>query len=292
MKVAITGARGLIGSPLVAALRARGDEVVVLSRGGGDSAVKWDPEAEPAPGLSGCDAVVHLAGEPIAQRWTDDAKRRIRESRELGTANLVAGIRQADPRPRVLVSASATGYYGARGPERLDEHAQPGDDFLSAVCVAWEEAAQRAEALGVRVVRMRTGVVLDRSGGALAKMLPPFRLGVGGPVAGGKQYLPWIALDDLLGLYLAALDGDEWAGPVNATAPEPVTNGDFSRALGHVLHRPAVLPVPGVALRALYGEMAAVVTTGQRAVPARALELGFQYRHADLDGALRAALGR
>lgn len=292
-RVAVTGAGGLIGARLVAALRDRGDDVLVLSRSPqrvAGEAAGWDPEREPAPALSGCDAVVHLAGEPIDQRWTDRAKRRIRASRERGTANLVAGLRAADPRPAVLVSASATGFYGPRRDERLDERAPAGHDFLAGVCVAWEQAARGAEALGVRVVNVRTGVVLDRAGGALARMLPPFRLGVGGPVAGGRQYLSWIALDDLVSLYLAAIDGEDWSGPVNATAPEPVTNREFSRALGRALHRPAVLPVPGAALRALYGEMASIVTTGQRAIPARALELGFGFRHAELDAALRAAL--
>jgi uncharacterized protein len=292
-RIAVTGAGGLIGARLVAALRERGDDVLVLSRSpervDGEAAA-WDPERQPAPALSGCDAVVHLAGEPIDQRWTDAARRRIRSSRERGTANLVEGLRAAEPRPSVLVSASATGYYGARGDERLDEQAPAGGDFLAEVCVAWERAARAAEDFGVRVVNVRTGVVLDRGGGALARMLLPFRLGVGGPVAGGRQYLPWIALDDLVALYLAAVDDDGWEGAVNATAPEPVTNREFSRALGRALHRPAVVPVPGLALRALYGEMASIVTTGQRAIPARALERGFSFRHAELDGALRAAL--
>jgi uncharacterized protein len=292
-RIAVTGAGGLIGARLVAALRERGDDVLVLSRSpervDGEAAA-WDPERQPAPALSGCDVVVHLAGEPIDQRWTDAARRRIRSSRERGTANLVEGLRAAEPRPSVLVSASATGYYGARGDERLDEQAPAGGDFLAEVCVAWERAARAAEDFGVRVVNVRTGVVLDRGGGALARMLLPFRLGVGGPVAGGRQYLPWIALDDLVALYLAAVDDDGWESAVNATAPEPVTNREFSRALGRALHRPAVVPVPGLALRALYGEMASIVTTGQRAIPARALERGFSFRHAELDGALRAAL--
>ncbi|HEY7074741.1 MAG TPA: TIGR01777 family oxidoreductase [Solirubrobacteraceae bacterium] len=275
MRVAVTGASGLIGSRLTAALRARGDEAVAVPRGA----------AAPA-----CDAVVHLAGAPIAQRWTASAKREIRASRDEGTARLVDSLRAAPP--KVLVSASAVGYYGPRGDERLDEHAPAGDDFLAEVCRAWEAAARGAEALGVRVAIVRTGVVLDRAGGALAKMLPFFRLGIGGPVAGGRQYVSWIALDDLVSLYLAALDGEDWTGPFNASAPEPVTNKELSRALGRALRRPAMLPVPGLAVRALYGEMATVVTTGQRAIPARPLELGFQYRHADLDAALRAALER
>jgi uncharacterized protein (TIGR01777 family) len=271
MRVAVTGASGLVGSRLVAALRLRGDEAAAVPRGAAP------PE---------CDAVVHLAGEPIAQRWTASARREIWASREQGTTRLVDSLDAP-----VLVSASAVGYYGPRGDERLDEHASAGHDFLAEVCEAWETAALAAEARGVRVAVLRTGVVLDRAGGALARMLPPFRLGVGGPVAGGRQYVSWIALEDLVRLYLAALDGEDWSGPINATAPEPATNRELSKALGRALRRPALLPVPGVALRALYGDMAMVVTTGQRAVPARALKLGFEFIRPNLDEALRAALG-
>jgi uncharacterized protein (TIGR01777 family) len=302
MRVTLTGATGLIGRKLVAALRERGDDVTVLSRSPerartalGVHAVGWDPLAGPAPAaaLEGRDGVVHLAGEPVAQRWTDGAKRRIAASRETGTRNLVAGLRDAGPeRPAVLVSSSAVGYYGSRGDERVTEDAPPGDDFLAGVCIAWEREAGAATELGLRVVQVRTGVVLDSDGGALAKMLPFFRAGVGGPVAGGRQYLPWIGVEDLVALYLAALDDASWDGPVNGSAPEPVTNAEFSRHLGRALRRPAVAPVPGFAVRLLYGDMAEIVTEGQRAVPARALQLGFQFRHADLDEALRAALRR
>lgn len=301
MKVTVTGATGLIGPRLVRELTARGDEVTVLTRDparardrlGDVAAVAWDP-AEPAPAraLAGRDGVVHLAGEPIAQRWTAEAKRRMRESRTAGTANLVAGLRAADPRPGVLVSSSAVGYYGPRGGERVDEDAPPGEDFLARLCVAWEAAADEAATLGMRVVRLRTGVVLDRRGGALAKMLPPFRAGIGGPVAGGRQFMPWIHAGDVVGMIVAALGDPAWSGPVNAAAPEPVTNREFSKALGRVLRRPALAPVPALALRALYGEMGSIVTTGQRAVPARAVALGYEFRHPDLDGALRSALGR
>jgi uncharacterized protein (TIGR01777 family) len=299
MRVTLTGATGLIGARVAAALRERGDEVTVLSRGPeraaarlGVQAVRWDPLAEPAPAsaLAGRDGVVHLAGEPVAQRWSAAAKERIRASRVVGTANLIAGLRDAGPRPGVLVSASAVGYYGPRGEEEVDESSGPGEDFLARVCVAWEDAARAAEQLGMRVVCVRTGVVLDSGGGALAKMLPPFRAGVGGPVAGGRQYMPWIHVDDLVGLYLAALDGADWSGPVNATAPTPVTNRDFSQALGRALHRPAVAPVPRAALRLLYGEMEQIVTTGQRAVPRRARELGYAFAHPELGEALRSAL--
>ena len=301
MRLTLTGATGPIGRRLVAALTRRGDDVTVLSRDArrarealGVEAHDWDLMAGPAPvaALAGRDAVIHLAGETVAQRWTDEARRRIHDSRETGTRHLVTGLRalgEAD-RPRVLASASAVGYYGEHGDERLDESTPPGDDFLARVCVAWEREASAAEALGVRVARVRTGVMLDRSGGALAKMLPFFRLGIGGPVAGGRQYLPWVHVDDVVGLYVAAVSGDAWSGPVNGSAPEPVTNKAFSRALGRALHRPAVAPVPGAAVRLLYGQMAAIVVEGQRAVPARPLALGFAFRHPDLGEALIDAL--
>jgi len=294
VKVAVTGATGLIGRRLVAALGDRGDDVVALSRSPGLGAVVWDPLTGPAPAeaLAGSDAVVHLAGENIAQRWTAAAKERIRASRELGTRNLVAGLRAAEPRPAALVHASGGDYYAPRGDERVDESWPPGDGFLAQVCVAWEREASAAEPLGLRVTHVRTGPVLHPSGGALQRMLLPFRLGVGGPVAGGRQWFPWIALDDIAGIYLAALDGGEaWAGPVNACAPEPVRNADFAKALGRALHRPAVIPVPAFAIRALYGDMAQIVTAGVRMVPARAIELGYRFRSPELAEALRSALG-
>jgi uncharacterized protein (TIGR01777 family) len=299
MRVTLTGASGLIGTRLVRALSARGDDVTVLSRDPekasgalGVRTERWDPNAAPAPAaaLAGRDAVVHLAGERVDQRWSEGAKRAIAASRKTGTRNLVAGLRAAEPRPGALVCASAVGYYGPRGDEVLDESAAPGRDFLAGVCVAWEREAARAEELGMRVVRVRTGVVLDRGGGALARMLTPFKLGAGGPVAGGGQYMPWIHADDLVGIYLAAIDGADWSGPVNASAPEPVTNRTFSKALGRALHRPAVAPIPAFALRLLYGDMAVIVTEGQRAVPRRALDLGYAFAHPDLDEALRSAL--
>jgi uncharacterized protein (TIGR01777 family) len=302
LKAAVTGATGLIGSRLVARLLERGDEVTVLSRDperarsrlGPVSAFAWEPQAGPAPAeaLAGRDGVVHLAGENVAQRWSDSAKERISSSRMLGTRNLVEGLRAAGPRPAVLVSASGIDYYGAHGDERVDEDQPPGSGFLPEVVVAWEREAQAAKELGMRVVSVRTAVVLDRSGGALAKMLPPFRLGVGGPVAGGRQYMPWIHLDDLVGIYVTALERSDWSGAFNAAAPEPVTNAEFSRSLGRALHRPAFLPVPSLALRVLYGDMAEIVTTGRRAVPRRTLEHGYEFRHTDLDEALAAALTR
>jgi uncharacterized protein (TIGR01777 family) len=293
MRVTITGATGRIGQSLVDALRERGDDVTILSRSGRPGTVRWDPKSGPAPAeaLSGRDGVIHLAGEDVGQRWNAKVKEEIRASRELGTRNLVAGIAAADPRPRVLVSASASGYYGPRGPEPVDESEPPSDDFLGEVVQVWEREARAAEELGLRVALMRTGVVLDKDGGALSKMLPPFKMGVGGPVAGGEQYLPWIHRDDVVGLYLAALDGDDWSGPINASAPNPVTNAEFSKALGKALHRPAILPVPGFGLKVLYGEMSMIVTGGVNMVPRRATDLGYRFRHPEVGEALRSALG-
>jgi len=301
MKVTLTGATGRVGQSLVGALRARGDEVTVLSRDPdratqrlGVPAVGWEPKAGPAPAaaLTGRDAVVHLAGEDVGQRWTKAVRQEILDSRELGTRYLVAGIEAAADRPRVLVSASASGYYGPRGAEPVDESEPAGDDYLAHVCQVWEREADAAAAAGLRVVKLRTGVVLSPDAGALSKMLPPFKLGVGGPVAGGKQYLPWIHLDDVVGLYLMAIDRDDVSGPVNTSAPRPVTNGEFSKALGRALHRPAFSPVPGFALRALYGEMSTIVLNGVNMVPRRAEQLGYRFAHPEVDEALTATLSR
>jgi uncharacterized protein (TIGR01777 family) len=283
----------MIGRRVVDALRARGDEVTVLSRSA-PGTVHWaDPTSErpPPEALAGRDGVVHLLGENVAQRWTAKAKKRIRESRELGTRRLVEGLGRltSDERPAVLVSMSAIGYYGARGDKRIDESAPAGTDFLAEVVKVWEAEGRKAEALGIRVATPRTGVVLAEGGGALDKMLPPFKLGVGGPVAGGRQYVPWVHLDDVVGALLFLLD--QGSGTYNVTAPEPVTNKELSKALGRVLHRPAVAPVPALAVRALYGEMALVVTTGVRAVPKHLLEDGYSFRRPDLEDALRAAVG-
>jgi uncharacterized protein (TIGR01777 family) len=289
-RVTLTGATGRLGSLLVAELTKRGDEVTILSRDPAKG-VPYDPMNAPAPpeALAGRDVVVHLAGEDIAQRWNDETLKRIKDSRMVGTRNLVAGIAQADPRPKALVSASAVGYYGNR-PDPIDEDAPPGDDVLADVCVAWEREADKAQELGLRVVKVRTGVVLDRQGGALEKMLLPFRLGVGGPVAGGRQPMPWIHYEDVVGIYLRAIDDEAWSGPVNATAPEPVSNEVFSKVLGHVLHRPAVAPVPAFAIKLLYGGMAKLVIEGQYARPRRTLDLGYEFRHPDLEEALHSAL--
>jgi uncharacterized protein len=307
LAVTVTGATGLLGPSLVDALHERDAQVTVLTRDperararlGDVEAVSWDLLGEPAPveALRGRDAVLHLAGEPVAQRWSEKVKRAIRDSRAIGTANLVAGLAQAgesDPgeRPRTLISSSATGYYGPHGEEPLDEDTPAGSDFLAQVCVAWESAAAGAGELGMRVVHARTGVVLDQSGGALAKMLPPFRLGVGGPVAGGEQYMPWVHAQDVVGMMLAALEDERWSGPINATAPDPVPNRVFSKVLGKVLGRPSLLPVPGLALHVLYGEMAEIVTTGARVMPAKPLVLGYEFAYPQLEAALRDALTR
>lgn len=299
MKITVTGATGLIGRKLVAELVARGDEVTVLSRNPeaaakslGTKALAWNPTAEEAPieSVNGADAVIHLAGESVSQRWTANAKEAIRASRVDGTSNLVAAMRQAEQRPRVFVSGSAVGWYGPRGDEPVDETVPAGSDFLAEVCAAWEEAAEQATELGIRTAIVRTGVVVSAEGGALARMLPPFKAGVGGPVAGGAQMMPWIHIDDIVSLLIAAADGDDWAGPINGTAPAPVSNKTFSKALGKALKRPSFSPVPAFAIKALYGEMAQIVLTGQNAIPAKATSLGFQWAHGDLDEALASVL--
>jgi uncharacterized protein len=288
---------------VVRALKDRGDAVTVLSRDAGRAhaalgdvrALEWkDPKVEQPPleSLEGQEGVVHLLGEPVAQRWSEDAKREIRDSRVLSTRNLVSAMAGVERRPAVLVSQSATGWYGAQGDEPVDESAPAAGDYLAGVVAEWEAEAQKAEQLGVRVVMTRTGVVLSESGGALEKMLPPFKLGVGGPVAGGRQYVPWIHADDVVGGMLFCLDTPGAAGPVNLTAPEPVTNAELSKTLGRVLRRPAVAPVPALAVKALYGEMASIVTTGARVVPQRLTALGYGYRWPELEPALRAATGR
>jgi uncharacterized protein (TIGR01777 family) len=303
-KLVVSGATGTIGSAFVRAAREQGHLVIALARDpdaaqaklGRDVAVhEWrSPEAQapPAAALRGADAVVHLLGEPIDQRWTAAAKQRIRDSRVRSTEHLVAALAALPDveRPRALVSQSATGYYGAYGDGPATEDTPRGHDFLAGVVAEWEQAASSAEPL-LRVVRTRTGVVLSPQGGALSKMLPFFRLGVGGPVAGGRQYVPWVHLDDVVAVMLRCVEDDTVHGPVNVTAPNAATNAELSKALGAVLRRPAVLPVPALALKALYGEMGQVVTTGRLVVPQRLQELGYPFRHPELEPALRAALG-
>ncbi|MFN8151246.1 MAG: TIGR01777 family oxidoreductase [Solirubrobacterales bacterium] len=303
MKVLITGATGTIGGAVADALLARGDEVVGLSRDperatAAEPRIDWHAwnateERPAAEAFDGVDGVVNLVGEPINQRWTDDAKRAIRESRITATKNLVAGMLAAEPSPGVLVSGSAVGYYGDRGTEFVDESTAAGSTFDAQVCVDWEAAAQEAEAGGVRVALIRTGLLLTKDAGLLAELLLPFKLGVGGPVAGGRNYMPWISLEDEVGIILWALDTDTATGPFNATAPNPVTNREFSKALGRALHRPAVLPVPKLAVKARFGsefgEIAA--TAGQRALPKRATEGGYEFRFTDIDAAMGNAVG-
>ncbi|MGI9082288.1 MAG: TIGR01777 family oxidoreductase [Thermoleophilaceae bacterium] len=303
MKVTVTGTTGMLGKDLVRALLARGDSVTVLSRDAGRArsalgdvrALEWrDPKGEQPPleALERQDGVIHLLGEPVAQRWSAGAKREIRDSRVLSTQHLVSALARAEPRPRVLVSQSATGWYGARDEEPVDESAPAAGDFLAQVVVEWETEARRAQELGMRVALTRTGVVLSESGGALEKMLPPFKLGVGGPVAGGRQYVPWIHSEDVVGALLFCLDTEQAVGPLNLTAPDPVTNRELSKALGRVLGRPALAPVPALAVKALYGEMSSIVTTGARAIPRRLTDLGYAFRWPELEPALRAVTGR
>jgi uncharacterized protein len=302
-RIAITGATGTIGHAVCEALIARGDVPVALARDtgraapalpGGTELHAWpSPMATEPPSiaLTGTVGVIHLLGEPIAQRWTESSREAIRDSRIRSTLMLVAAMRSLDDaeRPPVLVSQSATGYYGPCDARELDEQSPAGNDFLAEVVSEWEAEAHAAISIA-RVVTTRTGVVLSPSGGALAKMLPFFRAGVGGPIAGGHQYVPWIHIDDVVDGLLFCLDNGAASGPVNLTAPTPATNAELSRALGHILHRPAVLPVPAAALRLLYGEMSTVVTSGQRAVPRRLEDLGFAFRHSDLEPALRDVL--
>jgi len=290
MKIVLTGASGFIGARLRAHLIERGHELVCLSRRAAARPgwYAWDPASGPPPqaALLGAGAVIHLAGEPVAQRWNAEVKRRILSSRVQGTHSLVHALGAMPVRPGVLVCASAIGYYGSRGDEILPESAAPGGDFLSEVCSAWERAAQAAAELGLRVVSPRIGVVLDPAGGALAQMLPLFRVGLGGPIAGGQAWTSWIHLNDLVRLIAWAVEHPAVCGPVNAVTPNPVRNEAFTRALGAALHRPAFFPVPALALKLLYGEMAGVVLASQRVAPQRAVQSGFQFNWPELDAAL------
>jgi uncharacterized protein (TIGR01777 family) len=301
MRVIVTGSTGLIGRALVRSLLAEGHEVTRLVRGGaqefrapGTSAVRWDVEREEidAGALEGHDAAVHLAGEPVAEgRWTEEKKRRIRDSRVKGTRLIAGTLASLERKPRALVSASAVGFYGDRGDEVLTEESAPGDDFLSEVCREWEAAARPAAEAGVRVVHPRLGVVLAGEGGALQKMLTPFKLGVGGRIGSGRQYMSWVALDDVLGVIRHALDAEQLSGPVNTVAPNPVTNAEFTETLGRVLKRPTIFPVPAFAVRLVFGEVAdAALLASQRALPARLKEIGYQFAYPELEGALRRAL--
>jgi uncharacterized protein len=297
VKILVTGASGFIGEALCDALLVRGDTVVGLTRDpqrarGTNPSVNWhawEPTLErpPAAAFEGVDGVIHLLGEKINQRWTDEAKQRIMESRRTGTHNLVGTIAGLDRKPRVLVSQSAIGYYGDRGEAIVDESTDPGDGFDAEVVREWEKAAREVEGTGVRLVVVRTGHVLDPRGGFLGPQLTPFKLGVGGPLAGGDQYVSWIHVQDEVGILLWALESDKVSGVVNATAPNPVTNRVFSKALGRALGRPAVIPVPGLTVDLMFGkEFGKVLRGGQRVMPRRALDLGYEFRHPDLGEAL------
>jgi uncharacterized protein (TIGR01777 family) len=294
MNITVTGASGFIGVRLVQNLLQSGHSVHALGRKRSRTlpeAVRfseWNSaETEPVgERLATADAIIHLAGEPVAQRWTPEAKQRIRSSRVDGTRNLVNALAKQSRRPQVLICASAIGYYGSRGDEILTETSSPGRDFLAGVVADWQEAAEKAEALGIRVVPLRFGVVLGKDGGALAKMLPPFRLGLGGRLASGQQWISWIHVDDVIGLVRFALENSTIRGPVNATAPQPVTNVEFTKELAAALHRPAILPVPSFALKLLFGEMAGVILGSQRVIPQAARSAGFQFEYPELRPAL------
>ncbi len=298
MRVAITGASGLVGSALSRALLDRGDEVTALTRDPSMTRSRL-PEGARAERIAVgetdalaaviCehDAVVNLAGEPvIGRRWSGKVRKELRDSRVEGTRTVVSAIAAAKRPPHILVNASAVGYYGHREEAEITEETGPGSDFLAELCVEWEQAANRAGDGGTRVVLLRIGIVLSRDGGALSRMLPPFRFFLGGPIGNGRQGFPWIHIDDLTGLILHALDEEKVGGPMNATAPHPVTNASFSKALGRVLRRPSWLPAPRPALRLLIGPAAAVLTRGQMAVPRRALDTGYGFRFPEVDLAL------
>jgi uncharacterized protein (TIGR01777 family) len=302
MRVFITGGTGLVGSRLVGRLREREDEAIVLTRrpaearlmfGASCQIVEGDPTERGAwvDTAATCDTVVNLAGENLfARRWNSEFKERLRDSRLRATENVVHALGLKPGQAKILVNASAIGYYGPRGDEELDEQSPAGDDFLAQLCADWEAAARRAEAHGARVALVRIGIVLDKDGGALPKMLTPFRFGVGGPVGwfpwSGKQVMSWIHVDDLVGVICLALSHPGASGPLNGTAPHPVTNKQFGNALGRALHRPALLPTPPLALRVILGEVATLVTTGQRVLPRKALALGYTFRFPTLNAAL------
>ncbi len=301
MRVFVTGGTGLIGPKLVKRLRDRQDQVVLLTRRAAAAREKFkdctvvegDP-TQPGPwqdAVADCDAVVNLAGENIfAKRWNDDFKKVLTESRVKSADNVVQALarnpRTASGTPKILVNASAIGFYGPHGDEEVDEDTPHGNDTLAKVCVEWEKAARAAQPLGVRTSMVRIGVVLDKEGGALAQLLTPFKLGAGGPAGSGKQWFPWIHYADVVGILLLALDNGAAQGPINATAPNPVTNKEFGKALGRALSRPAFLPTPGFALKLMLGEVAEVILTGQRVLPKRAQQLGYPFLFPTLDAAL------
>lgn len=296
-RVAITGSTGLIGSAVVAELQAVGwrvDRLVRRDPRPGTNEIRWQPQGNEidVTSLAGVDAVINLAGEPIAAgRWNDERKRAIHDSRVVGTLLLAQTMAQLDPPPRVFVSASAIGYYGDRGDEPMTEDSPPGDGFLADVCQAWEAAAEPARAAGIRVVHPRIGVVLSPDGGALAKMLGPFKAGVGGKVGNGRQYMSWITLADIARVLVRAVEDDSLRGPLNAVAPHPVTNAEFTRALGEVLGRPTVLPLPAMMVKLTFGEMGReLLLASTRAIPTRLQSTSFEFVHVDVEAGLRAVL--
>lgn len=299
MNITVTGASGFIGTRLVKRLTTLGHSVHGLARKRPERQTErfefsaWDVTdgVPPAEAFEKADAVVHLAGEPIAQRWTPEVKKRIRESRGEGTRNLVSRIEATGKQVRTLVSSSAIGYYGSRGEDLLTETSPPGSGFLPDICVEWERAAEQARAAGIRVVTIRTGIVLGREGGALRQMLTPFRLGVGGKLGDGQQWMSWIHADDLVELIRFSVEEPLLSGPVNGTTPNPVRNIDFTRALAKALHRPAFLPVPVPALKLLYGEMAEVLTSSQRVLPHAAVAAGFRFQYPFIEDAFEAIFG-
>lgn len=294
MRIAVTGATGLIGTALGKRLRKQGHEILAITRRKDLSSpftvVHWDPERGDfdARPLEGIDAVVHLAGETIAERWTRKKKDRIRGSRVEGTRLLVEALKTLSKRPSVLVSASAIGFYGSRDDEELEESSPPGTGFLPETCQAWEAEAARAGELGVRVVSLRGGIALSTKGGALAKMLLPFKLCAGGPVGSGRQWMSWIHIDDVVGGYHFALHQPDLSGVANLTAPHPLRNAEFTKALGRALGRPAIVPAPGFALKLLFGEMAQhLLLDGQKVLPRRLESAGYKFQYPHLDDALR-----
>ncbi|MGD9682151.1 MAG: TIGR01777 family oxidoreductase [Candidatus Obscuribacterales bacterium] len=295
MKILVSGGTGLVGKKVVELLKGKGHEVKILSRRpAGDGIVHWDPGSGRIDGkkLEGYDAVVHLAGENIAgDRWSEAKKQQIRESRVAATEMLAEALAACQSPPRVLVAASAIGFYGDRGNEELTEASKPGSGFLAELCRDWEGATAPASDAGIRVVNLRIGVVIGKGGGALAKMLPPFQLGLGGPLGSGKQYMSWIANEDLAEMVLFAIEHGELSGPVNAVAPEPLTNAQFTKVLGQVISRPTLFPVPSFGLKILMGEMAdELLLSSARVLPEKLGGAGFSYKHAELSSALEAAL--
>jgi uncharacterized protein len=295
MKVAISGASGMVGQQLTESLRGRGNEVLAVTRSAASTdSLTWDPQQGKLDEgrLAGVDAFVHLAGENISQgRWNSAKKARIRESRVQGTRLVAETLARMTDGPKTLISASAIGYYGDRAADICQESDSPGTDFLADVCVAWEAATAAAEAAGIRVIKLRIGVVLSPKGGALAKMLLPFRLGAGGVIGSGKQYFSWIALDDLVEVIDFALQHSSLSGPVNAVSPQAVTNHEYTKTLGKVLGRPTIFPMPAFAARLAFGEMAdALLLSSTRVVPNRLKEEGYEFKHAELEPALRTML--